>query len=63
MADIMGPPGNQEYFTRRESQERNLAALAVDRAVRCAHLRMADHYAALVREQERVMITVRTVAA
>ena len=64
MAEITGPPGNREYFARRESQERSLAARAADRAVRCAHLRMADHYAALAREQERIArVTVRPVVA
>lgn len=44
------PPGNTDYFTRRETQERSLAAQAVDRAVRCAHLSMAERYAVLARE-------------
>ena len=50
MAEFVRPPGN-EYFTRRESQERRLADRAIDRAVRCAHLRMAEHYAVLAREE------------
>lgn len=50
MAEYVRPPGSNAYFTRRETQERNLAAQAVDRAVRCAHLSMAERYAALARE-------------
>jgi hypothetical protein len=33
-----------------------LAALAVDRAVKCAHLAMADRYAALSRDEARLII-------
>lgn len=51
MAEPVRPPGNAGYFTRRETQERSLAASAIDRAVRCAHLRMAERYAALAREE------------
>jgi hypothetical protein len=50
MTESVSPPGNG-YFTRRESQERRLADRAVDRAVRCAHLSMAEHYAVLAREE------------
>jgi hypothetical protein len=50
MAEHVRPPGNNAYFARRETQERSLAAQAVDRAVRCAHLSMAERYAALARE-------------
>jgi hypothetical protein len=50
MTESIRPPGNG-YFTRRESQERRLADRAVDRAVRCAHLSMAEHYAVLAREE------------
>ena len=50
MAEFVRPPGNG-YFTRRESQERRLADRAIDRAVRCAHLSMAEHYAVLAREE------------
>jgi len=63
MADKVGPPGNREYFTRRESQERSLAARAADRAVRCVHLHMADRYAALAREHDHGRLTVRPVVA
>lgn len=50
------PAGSSDYFSRRESQERTLAARAVDRAVRCAHLAMADRYAALRRDEARLII-------
>jgi hypothetical protein len=42
-----GPHGNPDYFVLRESQERKLADQAGDRAARCAHLTMAERYAAL----------------
>ncbi|MGN6270384.1 MAG: hypothetical protein ACTHM0_10895 [Sphingomonas sp.] len=51
MTESVRPPGSRAYFTRRESQERSLADRAIDRAVRCAHLRMAERYAALAREE------------
>jgi hypothetical protein len=51
MAEPVRPPGSNAYFTRRESQERTLAEGALDRAVRCAHLRMAERYAVLAREE------------
>jgi len=54
MDQIHGPPGNQDYFRRRESQERWLAAHAGDRAARCVHLRMAERYASLIREESLV---------
>jgi len=38
------------YFLRRESQERQLAERATDRAVRQVHRAMADRYAGLVRK-------------
>jgi hypothetical protein len=50
MTEFVRPPGNG-YYTRRESQERRLADRAVDRAVRCAHLSLAEHYAVLAREE------------
>ena len=56
MIQSKSPPGSSDYFTRRESQERTLAALAVDRAVKCAHLAMADRYAALSRDEARLII-------
>lgn len=57
MAEPVRPPGNTGYFSRRESQERSLAARAIDRAVRYAHLGMAERYAALARE-ERILTVV-----
>lgn len=56
MAETAMPPGRDAYFTRRESQERALAARANDRAVRCAHLHMAQRYAALAREEPVIRI-------
>jgi hypothetical protein len=50
MTEAVKPPGSTGYFTRRESQERSMADRAVDRAVRCAHLSMAERYAVLARE-------------
>lgn len=50
MTEAVKPSGSIAYFTRRESQERSMAARAVDRAVRCAHLNMAERYARLARE-------------
>lgn len=55
MVEPVRPPGNG-YFTRRESQERRLADRAIDRAVRCAHLNMAERYAVLAREE--IVVTV-----
>lgn len=59
MADIDRPPGNRDYFSLRESQERRLAAGAGDCAVRSVHLRMADRYAALVREEMVLAVSAR----
>jgi hypothetical protein len=51
MTKAVKPPGSRAYFTHRESQERSMAEGAIDRAVRCAHLRMAERYAVLAREE------------
>ena len=51
VSEAVKPPGSNAYFTRRESQERRMADRAIDRAVRCAHLSMAERYAALAREE------------
>ena len=59
MIEAIKPPGNRDYFTRRESQERRLAAGAGDCAVRSVHLRMAERYAALVRDDMIVTVAVR----
>ena len=56
MTESVRPPGSHAYFTRRESQERSLAEGAIDRAVRCAHLRMAERYAVLAREETIVTL-------
>lgn len=50
MAEHSRLPGNNDYFTHRETQERSMAAQAIDRAVKFAHLSMAERYAALARE-------------
>ena len=55
MTEAVKPPGSRAYFTRRESQERRMADRAIDRAVRCAHLSMAERYAVLARE-DMVMV-------
>lgn len=55
MAEPVKPPGTA-YFTRRESQERGMAERAIDRAVRSAHLNMAERYALLAREE--IIVTV-----
>jgi hypothetical protein len=39
------PNDNADYFSRREAQERALAATAADPAARYVHLDMAKHYA------------------
>jgi len=59
MAEHVRPPGNTAYFERRETQERGMAERAVDRAVRCAHLSMAERYAVLARET----LIIKTVVA
>lgn len=62
MADTIRPPGNWDYFARRESQERTLAEQASDCSVRRAHLAMAERYAVLAREQ-RATIHIHPAAA
>lgn len=42
------------YHTKRERQERDLAAAAIDPAVRNIHLALADRYARLVNEADPV---------
>ncbi len=54
--NLMRPPGNRDYFTWREMQERRLAANAGDRAVQLVHLRMAEHYARMVREEPVIAV-------
>ncbi len=43
-----------EYHAKRERQERELAAAAIDPAVRGIHLALADRYARLVNEADPV---------
>jgi hypothetical protein len=42
---------DQEYYTRRERQERERAALSVDEPVKRLHLELADRYSALLGER------------
>ena len=56
MIELQSPPGRTDYFMRRESQERMLAARASDCAARHAHLTMADHYSSLAREETRPVL-------
>ena len=39
-----------EYFRRRESRQRTMAAIAVSADIRTIHLELADRYAALAAE-------------
>jgi len=57
MIEVRTPPGRSDYLARRESQERMLADRSADRAVRCAHLAMANRYAALIREETLIIVT------
>ena len=42
-----------EYYARREQQERELAAAALDPTIKAIHLDLAERYAALARPEPK----------
>lgn len=48
---------NDQYYARRAQQERDMAALATDRAIKALHLKMAAEYTNL---KERTVISNNT---
>jgi hypothetical protein len=45
---------DQEYYTRRERQERERAALSADEPVKRLHLELAERYSALLGERTSI---------
>ncbi|WP_200922300.1 hypothetical protein [Sphingomonas sp. Leaf17] len=48
------PRASQTYLTRREQQERALAARSDDAMIRRIHLELADRYAAMARVPQAI---------
>ena len=51
---LTNPLSGLSYLTRREQQERNLAARSNDAMIRRIHLELADHYAAMAGGRQAV---------